>query len=197
MSVKELKYFATHSLNHDSRDVLEKNNLNAASSKKSLLSKFGVGAKQAGFYLGERLRVITLQKDSVASKDAVKEFCLDELELDEKFSKNGNDANLYSGKIYSRPVGEVELHASEDEKTFQDLIIKLKEHEVNFMNSNFTIIVIKLRPEIIIKLLNEIEIESLARNMAQIYYFYLHPKHQFNQLCNGEDKRFKITREKR
>ena len=54
MTETQITYFATHSLNQTGRNVLDKKYNRVTSetkSKKSVLSKFGVGAKQAGLYI--------------------------------------------------------------------------------------------------------------------------------------------------
>ena len=87
MDSNGLRYFATHSLNHESRNILAK--LDKAvlpdAPTDSHLSKFGVGAKQAGFFLGSRIRVITRQK----SQTQVKQLVIDEKVLDERFETSG------------------------------------------------------------------------------------------------------------
>ena len=54
MTETQITYFATHSLNQTGRNILDKKYNRVTSenkSKKSVLSKFGVGAKQAGMFI--------------------------------------------------------------------------------------------------------------------------------------------------
>lgn len=53
------------------------------------ISKFGVGSKEAGFYLGDRLHVITKSHEC----DQAIELVLDENEMDRKYK---NDQNVYN-----------------------------------------------------------------------------------------------------
>ena len=53
-----LRDFATYSLDQETRGN------RASASNKSFISKFGVGAKQAGFFLGDSIQVFTKQLNS-------------------------------------------------------------------------------------------------------------------------------------
>ena len=94
----DLRNFATHSLDQESRQFVQgqRNSQPEPVSKTACLSKFGVGAKQAGFFLGDRLRVLTLKKqgsaslsDTASTEKSVCEFCLDREEERRKFERTG------------------------------------------------------------------------------------------------------------
>jgi HSP90 family molecular chaperone len=77
MNAQQLTEFATYSLDQESRG-------NDPSTNYSDISKFGVGAKQGGFYLGDRIHIFTKN----AKEESVLEFCLDESEFEEKYRRN-------------------------------------------------------------------------------------------------------------
>jgi hypothetical protein len=74
MNTRQIKEFATYSLDQESRG-------NDPSTNSCDISKFGVGAKQGGFYLGDRLHIFTKNRE----EESVLEFCLDENKFQEKF----------------------------------------------------------------------------------------------------------------
>jgi hypothetical protein len=57
MDTEGLQKFSTYSLDQKSRNQV------ATSHDKSFISKFGVGAKQAGFFLGDSIRVMSKTSD--------------------------------------------------------------------------------------------------------------------------------------
>ena len=205
MSTKELQDFATHSLDHkarftrDSKRGLDPNASSSsipANTDRAFLSKFGVGAKQAGFYLGDRIRVITKQKESKTNEPpaqerggmsqavpgrSVKEFILDSRELDEKFSLTGSTEEAYHGVIRHRHAGESDKFMCQEELEFP--MRDFMESEINNFemdnSDHFTVIVLHLRPEIRAQLRMDV---TLAQQMAEIYYFHLHPEHTFDAL---------------
>lgn len=204
MSTKELQDFATHSLDHKARftrdskrglDPKASSSSMPSNTENSFLSKFGVGAKQAGFYLGDRIRVITKQKESKINCEQgcsasqavvgrqVKEFVLDSRELDEKFSESGNTEEAYNGVINHRHIGEVGNFSNQEEKDFpmcDEIESEITSYEMDHMD-HFTIIVLHLRPEIRAQLRFD---TTLAQQMAEIYYFHLHPEHTYESLKN-------------
>ena len=175
MDVKNITEFATYSLDRETRG------LGATSNDSSAISMFGVGAKQAGFYLGDRLRVITKQ----SFEDYVLEFELNEETFAEKYSEN---RNVYNGDIIKRPVATASTSTPEDEKQVTNLLQLIKSHEEKYRH--FTIIVIRLRPIIVKALLNDRSYLNLPLELSEIYYFQLHPTHQpsmINQLAKFKD----------
>lgn len=219
MSSKELQDFATHSLDHKARqardskkglDVTASTSSIPSNTDQSFLSKFGVGAKQAGFYLGDRIRVITKQKESrvteqqkggksqVVAGRQVKEFVIDEKELDERFRQAGTTEAAYQGSIEHRHIGEAGRLMNQEERDFplhDGIEAEINAFELDHAD-HFTIIVLRLRPEIRAQLgMNT----YLASQMAEIYYFHLHPEHTYDSLKNhskfshqsgGSTKRF-------
>lgn len=62
MCTEKLTQFAVYSLDQATRKEIWKDKKNA--NKGGFISKYGVGAKEAGFFLGDRIRVVTKQEDS-------------------------------------------------------------------------------------------------------------------------------------
>ena len=78
MTVEEIEKFATYSAD------IESTGLGNTDSSSCNISRFGVGAKQAGFFLGDRLHVTT-RSDTCSE---ILELVLDENELHERFQRN-------------------------------------------------------------------------------------------------------------
>lgn len=188
MDETELKYFAIHSLNSESRSNLERKAGIPLSSlkpgdhaKTTHLSKFGVGAKQAGFFLGNRIRIISRKRNKFTAKELV----IDEKLLDERFEQNGNNEMLYKGKIEERAVGNISCIMPLDEEKFPEMRQEFENHEKN--NEQFTYIVIKLKEETIKRLRRE----KVSAELAEIYHFYLNPNHLPHKIYGEE--RFQLA----
>jgi hypothetical protein len=79
MTVEELKRFARYS---DAKEYSSNSQENPTN-----ISMFGVGSKEAGFYLGERLHVVT---NSSQLNDKYLELVLDENEMEQKYRNEEN-----------------------------------------------------------------------------------------------------------
>lgn len=182
MNQDELKAFATFSLDRKTRGFGDERD-------PSGISKFGVGAKQAGFFLGDRLRVIT--KNS-KSKDIL-ELVMDRKEFDRRWK---NNEDMYKQKISIRSADnayDAEKLIPENEKNITQMQDFIHKHETR--NDEFTIIIICLSGERTMQLLGtditEVDAPSgtrradlyrprylnLAPQLAEIYHFHLHPDH--------------------
>lgn len=161
MTKATIEQFATYALDRETR------NLSSEDGGRSSIGKFGVGAKQAGFYIGNRLRVITKRADN----PKVLEFVLDREVLDERYK---NHEDVYTGVISTREVGDNSLFAP-DEIAVSPMQVALREHEEN--NKNFTIIVIRMHRDIVTQMLNNDRYNVLPNELAEIYHFHLHPEH--------------------
>jgi hypothetical protein len=80
MNSRKLQEFATFALDQESR----------SSSGADFISKFGVGAKQAGFFLGSQITIFTKKVN-----ESILEFTLDENRLEER-SESGEAVSLCS-----------------------------------------------------------------------------------------------------
>ena len=155
-----------------------------------MISKFGVGAKNAGFYLGDKISVITKE----AGDPMVREFSLDKHEFSEK---RRNQQMVYSGKILSRLVGQdcnsplvqnlckEGVHPALLDRL--DMIEKTKE----FAQDHFCVILVRLKVEKI-PTLTDRECEHITSDLANIYHFYLHPEQLPNPLVSSINKKFKL-----
>ena len=73
MNVKKIRDFATYALSQRDRG-------NHVEEGKSMIGKYGVGAKNAGFYLGDCISIVTKTRED----EHIKEFKLDKKVLDMK-----------------------------------------------------------------------------------------------------------------
>jgi Histidine kinase-, DNA gyrase B-, and HSP90-like ATPase len=182
MNQKELEEFATYSLDRKTRGLIDERD-------PSGISKFGVGAKQAGFYLGDRMRVITKS----STTENVMELVLDEHEFKERYESNKEDA--FKAQIKIRPAGDKAAAAGlvpEEEKniaSMQEFIKKHEERNVDPQCSQFTVIIIRLREEIATQLMHrdrEVFVRARYNNIpaeiAEIYHFHMHPEHQPSEI---------------
>lgn len=183
MTENELKNFAKYSFDHESRGI-KSNDINE---RNNYLSKFGVGAKESGFFLGDRLRVITKSKNvninnNNNSNNNILSMDLDESEFARKFEEN---ESVYSGNIY-KCLNISELITNEiipgEEFYVKDMYNNIQSH-IND-NISFTIIILRLRPEIIMKLYTRYSV--IFNELASIYHFYLHPEHRPNIIINDD-----------
>jgi hypothetical protein len=167
MGPQEVPQFATYSLDRNTRGFVQND--------ETSISKFGVGAKQAGFFLGSRVRAVTKQSGS----DVVHEFILDEELFKERFD-NGED--VYKGTIHARKANTfVDSIVPADELNVRKLQQAMAKHEDE--NDSFTIIVIKLRKSIVVQLQKDESYLLLAEELAEIYHFHLHPEHHPSKIC--------------
>ena len=135
MNADDLTNFATYSYDRKSRGLIECN--------ETSISKFGVGAKQAGFYLGERLRIVTKCRDD----DKVRELILDGNTLLDLWN-NSEGGKAFTGNVNHRPVKHPdETIIPGDEKVVKPLQENMLVHETS--NESFTIVVIKLHKHIV------------------------------------------------
>ncbi|XP_013773590.1 structural maintenance of chromosomes flexible hinge domain-containing protein 1-like isoform X1 [Limulus polyphemus] len=147
----------------------------------SEISYFGVGGKQAIFYLGQRTRMITKPRNS---KD-VHEFSMSQ---DDFEKKEQSKASVYSGLILSRRAGDAS-HISPEEEYIRKVILE----EVG--EESFTCVVIQeIVPDHVTYLKQNYE--NLCRELAHTYHYYIHgPKGNILTPDKGQKlpSKFKIT----
>jgi hypothetical protein len=95
MTEKELEMFAIYSYDQESRGVSELE-LPSYASNSSNISMFGVGSKQAGFYLGNRMHVISKS----ALQESVLEMVLDEEIMQQRDSRGETVSNISPSLAY-------------------------------------------------------------------------------------------------
>jgi hypothetical protein len=168
--------FATYGFDPETRGYL------AEDGDQSFISKFGVGAKQAGFFLGDRIRVVT----KTANSPTVLELVLDRGEFDQRF-KSGEE--VYRGQVKARSVGASNLTIPGDESSIPRLVEILNEHETS--QEQFTSTIIRLHADTAKELQSKERFDDVADELAEIYHFHLHPEHLPNRIV--EMDKFKIT----
>lgn len=132
------------------------------------LSYFGVGGKQAIFFIGTSVRMITKQ----AGSPDVHELIMSE----EDFEKKVKDkADVFSGTIKNRKPGDSSHVTSKDERFLHNLIAEERGKE------SFTAVIITgLKPATITFMRNEFDV--LTRQLAHIFHYYIHG---INGNCQG------------
>uniref|UniRef100_A0AAQ5ZH41 SMC hinge domain-containing protein n=1 Tax=Amphiprion ocellaris TaxID=80972 RepID=A0AAQ5ZH41_AMPOC len=124
------------------------------------ISYFGVGGKQAVFYIGDSARMIS---KPVGSPD-VHELVLSKEEFERK-EKNKED--IFSGVILNRKPGDSSHIKNNDEHFLQALIAEERGKE------SFTAVVITgVQPEHITFLTERFNV--VTRELAHIYHYYIH-----------------------
>ncbi|CAM9611336.1 unnamed protein product, partial [Ectocarpus fasciculatus] len=126
------------------------------------ISKFGVGALEAGFYIGSRIQVVT----KAEGNPEVHVFVLDEDVLKQR---QENDESVYTGNVFLRSPGGIEEEGS---SALKKLLTRLREREPEM--DHFTYIVLSLREEHIHSYRQRET--PLHVELASIYHYYLHPE---------------------
>ncbi|KAK3699756.1 hypothetical protein QZH41_015606, partial [Actinostola sp. cb2023] len=130
-----------------------------ARSLNSDISYFGVGGKQAIFFIGNATRMITKTKDCTD----VHELCISKEEFERR---EKNKESIYSGTIRNRRPGDVS-HVCHDEES----VCKLIKEEVN--KKSFTAVVItgvSVQHSHYLKT----QFNQWCKQLSHIYHYYLH-----------------------
>ncbi|KAM4688949.1 structural maintenance of chromosomes flexible hinge domain-containing protein 1 [Discoglossus pictus] len=123
------------------------------------ISYFGVGGKQAVFFLGQAVRIITKPANS---KD-VHEFVLSKDDFEKKAK---NKEAIYTGFIRNRKPADF-AHITEDEKYLHNLIL-----EEEGKGSFTTVVITGIEPVHIRYLRNFYHLWT--RQLTHIYHYYIH-----------------------
>eukprot|EP00903_Cladosiphon_okamuranus_P018047 g16608.t1 len=144
------------------------------------ISKFGVGALQAGFYIGSCLTVIT----KTARLPDVCEFVMNEAEFEKRAETN---ADMFRDKITRRNPGKTRKESTEAERSgpSKELLDRLRAEEVG--KDHFTYIVLTLRDQHVEWFTNH-ERGLLKRELASIYHYYLHPENCPDGILRNDDE---------
>uniref|UniRef100_A0A8C5BD60 Structural maintenance of chromosomes flexible hinge domain containing 1 n=1 Tax=Gadus morhua TaxID=8049 RepID=A0A8C5BD60_GADMO len=124
------------------------------------ISCFGVGGKQAIFYIGNSTRMITRPTGS----PDVHELILSKEDFE---SKAMNNEDIYSGFIHNRKVGDSSHVQKECECFLHDLIAE------ETKKGSFTAVVITGIPPQHARLLKN-DFDKWTRELAHIYHYYIH-----------------------
>ncbi|XP_036377090.1 structural maintenance of chromosomes flexible hinge domain-containing protein 1 [Megalops cyprinoides] len=168
MTSKQLNNWAVYRLSKFTRESseFESNSIDyvrpapVPRSLNSDISYFGVGGKQAVFYIGQSTRMIT---KPVGSMD-VHELLLSKEEFEKK---EKNKQEIYEGFILNRKPGDSSHISSEDERFLHSLISE----EIG--KDHFTAVVVTgIQPEHIAFL--RADFHLWTRELAHVYHYYVH-----------------------
>ena len=166
MDELRIQQYATFALTKEKRNIVPN-----ASGNSSFIGKFGVGAKQAGFYLGKRIKLITKTEDAVHPL----QFTLDYEELQRKTSEE-----QYSGIIETIGVDDSGPFFR-DEESYPLLVSSIRDHMDR--EKQYSIFIIKLEMNIVATLRSLAKTpQSIVRQIADVYHFHLHPEDSYSQL---------------
>lgn len=166
MDELRIQQYATFALTKEKRNIVPN-----ASGNSSFIGKFGVGAKQAGFYLGKRIKLIT----KTAEATHPLQFTLDYEELQKKKSED-----QYSGIIETVGVDDTSLFRR-DEEMYPLLTSSIRDHMDR--EPQYSIFIIKLEMNIVATLRTLAKTnQSIVRQIADVYHFHLHPEDNYSQL---------------
>ena len=137
------------------------------------ISKFGVGAKEAAFFLGDKLRVVSKTRSS----EAVAELMIDGANLDRLFKENWNKtAVVYENEIHLRATGDVDCCITDEAESRKLSMIEEFRHHEN-ENDQFTYIVVRLNPIICQKLKDSDKFQGMVSDLSAVHHFYRCPEH--------------------
>lgn len=127
----------------------------------SCIGKFGVGAKEAAFWLGDRIHVRTCTGADTKALEIT-------MDKDEMQFLNKQNLSAFKLKIFSRDLDKVTFGL--------DAIQGLNDTILEFQGSNksFTIVVIHMRKETYQELKQHERWKLLKYELAEIYHHYLH-----------------------
>lgn len=162
MTSEGMKAFASYFLSQQDRG-LEKEPGSTYGFMDGNISKFGVGATQAGFYLGETIKVVTKKTDS----PFVTEISISKEKLHERAKYNLPVFEDY--KCIRNPGDNRTLE--DDEKCLSDLV----KMETSF--DHFSMVIIKDVHSKHVDYMSEDCCDDLAKNLAHVYHYYLHGIH--------------------
>lgn len=168
MNEAGLKNFATFALSKEFRGEKPKDD-----TERTFIGKFGVGAKQGGFFLGDRIRALT-RSSAAEAGDGWLCFTLDAEEL---IQRQRNNQNVYEGEIVSFSSAEEVL--ARDELECADLVRHVNAH-VAHVSGHGAIFVIRMKPSVVDYFRRSQNCQEFERQLADIHYFHLHPAHRPN-----------------
>lgn len=166
MNEAGLKNFATFALSKEFRGEKPKDE-----TERTFIGKFGVGAKQGGFFLGDRIRVLT-RSSTAEHGDNWLCFTLDAEEL---IQRQRNNQNVYEGEILSFSTAEEVL--ARDELECADLVRHVNSH-IAHESCHGAVFVIRMKPSVVDYFRRSHNCHEFERQLADIHYFHLHPGHR-------------------
>ncbi|EDO36680.1 predicted protein [Nematostella vectensis] len=175
MTPKELNNWAVYRLSKFNRPQVTLKQSTDGGPPRSLnsdISYFGVGGKQAIFFIGSATRMVTKTKDC----SDVHELCISK---DEFERKERSRESIYSGHIINRRAGDV-AHIPTEEDNVKKIIAE------ETKKSNFTAVIITgISPEHSAYL--KTHFPHWSKQLAHIYHYYIHgPKGNENIVSKSE-----------
>ena len=136
----------------------------------SSLSFFGVGSKNAAFFLGNSVHMATKQEGNIFVHDLL----LNANELERKYR---NRENAYEADLIHRNPGDVSTLSSAETR-FEQAVQAVVEETAECRGGNeasFTRLTIsELKEEIADQIKDKYSCEQICRELAHIYHFYIH-----------------------
>ncbi|KAK9820414.1 hypothetical protein WJX72_010046 [[Myrmecia] bisecta] len=129
------------------------------------LSFFGVGSKNAAFFMGKSIKIVT----KPAASQYVHELCIVAAELEQRYK---NSQAVYEEDILHRCPGSAST-ITPIEQPFamvQDWVAAESEAEVGFTR----VVVGQLKPDIMEQIADAEQAQQVCRDLAHIYHYYLH-----------------------
>ncbi|KAF8056436.1 SMCHD1 [Scenedesmus sp. PABB004] len=155
------------------------------------ISYFGVGSKNAAFYLGRTVKVVTKTADS----DYVHELCIQAAELERRYCEG---QAVYEEDMLHRTPGDACSMAPAERAFPQPQQMLAAEAasggEGGGGAASFTrVLIYDLKPDVLAQLCDEDEGAGVLRDLAHLYHYYLHAAggnafttSHASQLPNGE-----------
>jgi hypothetical protein len=132
MTTDAIKTFATYAYGQEARaDAV-------SSSNTSNISKFGVGAKQAGFYLGERIHLVTRPRGR--DPNQIMDFVMSEEAFQQRFE--AQDSLVYTDNINITDIGS---ESSLWLPNYPTRLLDIK-RRLEASGDSFTMMIIRLHP---------------------------------------------------
>eukprot|EP01083_Nonionella_stella_P250951 866382_1 len=130
----------------------------------SNISMFGVGGKQASFFIGDRLTVVTKQRGGHVVEISM---CKDEMHSRRDLEQD----NIFESKMCGRPAGCLKSSMLPSlglsQKTIESLVLE------ETKNDQFTMIIISQVKSEHMGYLKD-EFNNLCREISMVYHYYLH-----------------------
>jgi hypothetical protein len=176
MNINDIREFATFSR---SQEIRKQSPTTGTTSGRMFIGKFGVGAKQAGFFLGDSITVLSKPKTDESRK--ILRFCLNE-KPDVTSSTTAaavEEFNPYQGVVEALDPSAPLLSYYVDSRMpeyFQEMHGQIQNHFQEHKHGN--VIVVRLLSDITNKF-QVVAAEALAKQLKDIYHFHLKQSVQY------------------
>uniref|UniRef100_A0A8C2FGC6 Structural maintenance of chromosomes flexible hinge domain containing 1 n=1 Tax=Cyprinus carpio TaxID=7962 RepID=A0A8C2FGC6_CYPCA len=137
------------------------------------ISYFGVGGKQAVFYIGQSVRMIS----KPAGSPDVHEFVMSKEDFERK---EMNKEAIYTGFIRNRKPGDCSHVTASEEQFLRSIMMEEREKE------SFTAVIITGVQQEHVTYLKQ-NLNLWTRELAHTYHYYIHGVHGNDQRAKGKD----------